>query len=382
MTKAINIYQPSLGAEELASVASVFESNWIGRGSKTSEFETSFAESCGLSPESFVTTTSCTEALFQILSYLRLAEDDQIIIPSISFIGAYNAIIASGAQPVLCDVDPYSLNPNLEHILEKVTEKTRAMLLIHYGGIPIRDMSLIIDFCDSNDIILIEDNACSPFSEICGVRTGTLGAFGAWSFDAMKILCCGDGSIIYGKSIDDVNNLRRRLYMGLTSRSGFSSDAESEWWAFDIDEPTSRQIMNDITASIALAQLKKIPLFLSRRKEIAEFYDAHLNIEHKSNHFASKQSKSSYYMYWITLESREFRNRIASALKHNGVYTTFRYYPLHRVTGIINRGLEIDPGSLVGSDFAADRTLCIPLHQSLSDDDILKVASLINQYSY
>ena len=184
----INIYQPSLGKEELDAIKEVFESNWLGKGKKTEEFTRLMSEKLGVSRDNIETVNSCTEGLFQIMRLLNLEEGDEVIIPSVHFIGAVNAIESVGCKPVFCDVDKRTLNPSVEDIEEKITNRTKAIMVLHYGGNPC-DMDGILNLCyERYDLKLIEDNANSPFSKYKGKNTGTIGDFGAWSFDSMKQL--------------------------------------------------------------------------------------------------------------------------------------------------------------------------------------------------
>ena len=194
----IPVFQPSLGNEELEAIKEVFDSNWIGKGPKTSEFENQLANKIGCSIENVLTTTCCTEGAFQILDYLGIGKGDEVIIPSISFVGIGNAILKLGATPVFCDVEKDTLNVTSYDIYQKITQKTKAVIILHYGGLPC-EMDSLVRLCKQNNIKLIEDNACSPFSTYKNKNTGTIGDFGIWSFDSMKILVAGACGLIHGK---------------------------------------------------------------------------------------------------------------------------------------------------------------------------------------
>ena len=373
----INIFQPSLGKEELSAVKKVFESNWIGKGPKTEEFEKQLAEKIGCSTDNVTTTTCCTEGIFQILDYLEIGKGDEVIIPSISFIGIGNAILSRGAKPVFCDVDERTLNVTSYDIATKITHRTKALILLHYGGLPC-EMDFIVRLCKQKNIKLIEDNACSPFSKYEGKNTGTIGDFGVWSFDSMKILVAGDCGLIYAKNKEDMKAIKERCYLGLTSSSGLSNTIDKKWWEFDISYTGRRSIVNDITSAIGLEQLKKVDGFISRRKEIACFYDENL-CELDWLQIPPKiydHMESSYYMYWVQLDKNE-RDDFAGYLKENGIYTTFRYYPLHWVEYYKKK---LGDFKLPDTEKSALRTLCLPLHQSLTNNDIEFIIDKIGSY--
>ncbi len=369
----INVFQPSLGKEELAAIKEVFDSNWIGRGPKTDAFESAFARYMSVDREQICSISCCTEGLFQSMKLIDLQPGEEVILPTISFIGAVNAIADSRGVPVFADVDPLTLNLTVEELEKRITSRTKAVLLLHYGGHPC-EMDKILSFCKEHQLIVIEDNACSPVSTYKGRATGTLGDIGIWSFDAMKILVTGDGGMVYCKEQKAVEKLRHAIYLGLMANSGFTSAQDKRWWAFDIDQPGRRAIMNDISSAIGLAQLEKLSSFIQRRKEVHTFFDKHLEGVEKPPQLP-EGCESSYYFYRIRLESQQIRDELAAHLKEKGIYTTFRYYPLHLVPYY-----QQDSMGFPHATHAAMHDLCIPLHQSLSQQNIEKIVSEIHRY--
>lgn len=383
----INIYVPSVGKEELKAVEQVFDSNWLGRGNKTEEFIKAMANKLTVEayegvvkvstrPENLIALNSCTEALFQTIELLDIKDGDEVILPSISFIGAVNPIVSRKAIPVYCDVDPFTLNTSAEYIEEKITSKTKAVIVLHYAGRPC-DLDSIISLCKKHNITLIEDNANSPFSTYNGVSTGTIGDIGVWSFDAMKIMTLGDAGLVHCNNLDLAEKFRYNSYLGLKTSSGFSNKIDAKWWEFDIAMPGRRSIINDIAAAIGIEQLKKVDSFISRRKEIHTLYDEFLTTETDYIKIPPKLEKnitSSYYMYHIQFENEQIRDKFSSYLKEHGIYTTFRYYPLHMVPYLK------DGSILPNTEKLMKLTLCIPLHQSLTDIDLGHIFETIKSF--
>src|SRR5688572_24343074 len=132
----IHVFQPSLGAEELEAVRRVFESNWVGKGAVTDRFEAAFARHLAVDRGCVRSLSSCTEGLFQAMTLLGIAAGDEVVLPSISFVGAANAVLAAGATPVFCDVDRRTLNTTAADLEQAMTSRTRAVILLHYGGVP------------------------------------------------------------------------------------------------------------------------------------------------------------------------------------------------------------------------------------------------------
>jgi aminotransferase len=370
----INIFQPSLGEREVEAVARVFESNWIGRGKVTAAFEEGFAAHLGVPKTHVRSVACCTEGLFQAVSLLGIGPGDDVVLPAISFVGMGNAVAAQGAKLVFCDVDPRTLNATSETIESKLTERTKAIAILHYGGLPC-ELDEIAALARSRGIALIEDSACSVSSTYKGRACGTVGDIGIWSFDAMKILVTGDGGMMYFRDPELARRAEEALYLGLKTESGLASRAELRWWEFDISSFGRRAIVNDITSAIGCEQLDRLPSFIARRREIHERYNQELAaIEGLALPPAiPAHSSSSYYFYWVQTESTA-RDDLARFLRARNVYSTFRYYPLHLVPRYGSSA------SLPAAEAAAYSTLCIPIHQSMSDDDVERVVRLIREF--
>lgn len=370
----INVFQPSLGKEELDRIEQVFKSNWLGKGKVNDEFVNGFAAHIDTDPAHLFTSNCCSEGLFSSMYAFDIGEGDEVIMPTISFVGAGNAVLHSGAKLVLCDVDKRTLNATAAEIEKKITSRTKAIMMIHFGGVPC-EMDEIMQLAESRGLKVIEDSACSVASTYKGKACGTFGDMGMWSFDAMKILVCGDGSCLYFKDAELKERMEKWLYFGLESKSGYSNSVDRKWWEYDVSSYGHRAIMNDITAAMACEQLKKLPTFIARRKQIHELYNSMLkDLEWLSiPDELPEYCTSSYYFYHIQLNN-DHRDLLAKFLRENDIYTTFRYFPLHRVK---HYGIE---GSFLNADYAADHTLCLPLHQSLSNEQVVYIAEKIIEY--
>lgn len=364
----INIFQPSLGEDELQAIREVFASNWLAKGKKTEAFEAGFAEHHRVTPVNMVSTTCATEGLFSILELLNLNRGDEVIMPSIGFVATPSAVFSVGARPVFCDVDPRTLNARVEDIDVVRTDKTRAVLMNHYGGYP-AEVDKISSYCEEHNLILIEDAACAIASSINGKMVGTFGHSAVWSFDAMKVLVSADGGMIYCRDEIFAEQMREHLYLGLMSgsKTGLekSKSTKDRWWEYQVSEFGRRAIMNDVTASMGLVQLSKLDGFLKRRADIAKRYDdAFHDIDGLVLPPALRQGDvMTHYFYWLQLENRD---ELASYLLEKGVYTTFRYWPLHKV-----KKFDHNPDiQLSNSNRVAEVTINIPIHHGLTDDEV------------
>lgn len=368
----INVFQPSLGDQEVEALRTTFSTNWIGRGPKTAAFEKAWADHVGVSVDNVQSVSTCTDGLFAIMDVV-LSAGDNVVMPSISFVGAANAVLAAGCDVVFCDVDYRTLNPTLSHIEAVANENTRAVVLLHYGGVPCAELGEIAAWCKKHNIYLVEDCACAPASIYNRTHVGTVGDFGVWSFDAMKIMSTGDGGMIYCKDKAHHDQIASYLFFGLTSKSGFTSKAKTRWWEFDVHYPGRNAVMNDIESTIGLVQLGKLASFVWWRKQLYIQYSLRLtgwDWFTTAMPIVPKDTISSYYLYWIQTEHRD---ELAAYLRENEVYVTFRYYPLHKVE-LYGQTRRTD---LRTSNRVADQTICLPLHQGMTLDDVNKICDLI-----
>lgn len=373
----IQVLQPVIGQDELQRITEVFESKWLGKGRVVKDFENEFARHLNEDSRQFLSTTCGTEAIFLAAELFEYQKGDEIIAPSISFIAVGSSVVAKQAQLVLCDVDRRTLNVTADHLEPKITKKTKAVIVTHYGGVPC-DMDPILDLCRARNIRVIEDSACATKSRYKGKACGTLGDMGLWSFEAGKIITTGDGGMVYLKSEDHVRIAKEHSYLGLpgNEKSGMdrATAGNANWWEIQIERPGRRAIMNNIAAAIGLAQLQHIDRFIARRKSIDERYRKELAACSwvTLSPIPPKDRESSYYFFWIQVERRD---ELARFLREREVYSTFRYWPLHKV-----RYFQQAAEGFPNAEYASRHTLNLPLHHGLSDDDVAKVIDVVKQF--
>jgi len=373
----INVFQPTVGKDELAAIQYAFSTNWLGRGPMCELLESALAAHFGVPEGEVLLFNSCTSAMYVMMQALGIGPGDNVLLPSIHFIGAYNAVVDCGATPVLMDVDPHTLNV-YPYGFRRFgdDEKDRAIFPLHYGG-HLAPTHKIMPHQEA--LLLIEDAACAPCSKLFEVSAGTLGDGGVWSFDAMKPMTMGDGGALWLRDPDARKMARALRYLGLKpgETSGAEQAGEREnWWEYEPVTTSGRYISNDIAAAIGLEQLEKLPSFIERRSQIWERYDYffqgfNLIPRVRTPPTPPGKTTSSYAFYWIQLEERD---ALAHYLFERDIYTTFRYWPLHRACKM---GKDAD---FPGAAEAADTTLLLPCHQGLSEDDIGIVIQAIKEF--
>ena len=350
----------------------VFASRWLGTGRRAVAFQEAFAEYLNRPGGELLAVTSCTEGLFQAVAALDLAAGDEVILPTVSFVGAAHAVLSAGATPVLCDVDARTLNPTAEHIEAALMPATRAVLVLHYGGAAgsVIDISQV---ARENRLTLIEDAACGLGSSAGERACGTVGDIGVWSFDPMKVMTTGDGGMVWARDGEIASRIFDAVRLG-EGESGFARrSAASRWWEIEPRAAGRRAAMNDLAAAVGLQQLKRLPEFLERRHRVAACYDAELGDLDWLQLPPPMHTGEARSFYWIQVSDR-LRDRLAEYLLERDIYTSFRYWPLHRTR------LYACERSFLGAEEATARTLLLPLHQGLTQTDVERVVEGVRSF--
>lgn len=374
----IQVFSNTLGEEELAAVQRCFESRWVGKGKETEAFEQEFYDYLDIASLGYpkpLMTSCATSACLIALQALGIGPGDEVIMPTCHFVGCANAVLQVGAVPVFADVDPrylYVLPSEIERLRRGF--RTKAVLMLHYGG-HIAPMNKIL--AAANGLLSVIEDAANAVASRADVPAGTMGDAGFWSFDAMKMLVTIDGGMLW---LRDKRAYRRAMairYLGLPPKTTSGIDSQQQgntrWWEFDAVTEAGRHISNDVHAAIGRIQLKRLPGFIDRRREIWEMYQRELvgvgDLACPPN--PPHNTTSSYYLYWIQTGQRD---ELATYLAENGIYTTFRYYPLHLIKyyGCTER--------LPNAEQVAETTLCLPIHQNLSDGDVARVIDTVKEF--
>ncbi|MFB0632297.1 DegT/DnrJ/EryC1/StrS family aminotransferase [Streptomyces sp. AB3(2024)] len=371
----INLFQPQVGAEELDAVAGVFEDRRLGNGRRTEAFEAAFAAHLGVPTGHTVFTSSGATALHLAMETLGLRPGDEVVLPSIGVPATAEAIAARGGRPVFCDVDRRGLNPSLEDIEVHLGDRTRAVLLLHYGG-RAGDVVRIAARCRELGVVLIEDGSCSLASRVGDRPAGTFGDLAVWSFDAGRVLVTGDGGMVYAKDPERAARTRHLARHGLVRASGFGHGTPPCGPGEpDLPEYGRGILGNDLTAAIGSVQLRRLPEMIERRKEIAGRYDRLLEGTEGllTPPPLPEDHESTECLYWVQMDPA-IRAGVVADLLAEEIYTTSHHAPLHRFPA---DDPEEAPAALPSCDWAVDRTVRLPLHPGLTDADVRTVTDAL-----
>jgi perosamine synthetase len=335
----ISLFRPCYGEEELEALRPVFQSGWIGLGPQTSLFEERFAAYVGASH--CVGLNSGTSALDMALRLLDIGRGSEVIVPAMTFVSTAHAVAYNLAQPVFSDVDYDTLSITPEEIARRKTRRTRAIMVVHYGGRP----AALDELKDAaGEIPIIEDAAHATGSIYKGRHVGTFGKAGCFSFHAVKNLAMGDGGALVVSDPEMMERAKRLRWLGIDKNT----------W-------------------LGLVQLAKLEAMNLRRREIAAIYremlgtiDAvELPLEDDENH------QSSWHIFHIKCDNR---NRLSSYLSSDGISTGVHYKPIHLYSCYGNRSV------LPVAEKAFERILSLPMHPALSNEDVEKVGEAVKRF--
>ncbi len=355
----INVFGSKVGEEEIRQVTESIGKQWMGMGPKTKQFEKEIAER--LHTDRFVLVDSGSNGLYMALSLLNLPKGSEVIIPSFTWVSCAQVVMMAGCTPVFCDVDIQSQNITAELVKPHITSNTGAIMAVHYAGLPV-DLDPILEL----GYPVIEDACHAIDSKYKGKSCGTVGAVGVYSFDAVKNLCMGEGGGVTSSNSEYMERANVLRYCGI-GKSGFeaSTHGKERWWEYNIVEPFIKMNPSDIAAGIGLAQLQKLDELQEYRKKIWDIYQEEFRgipwIQTPMDADTSRGDQHSYFTYFIRVPKRD---QMAKYLFDNGIYTTLRYHPLHL------NPLYQSKESLPNSELLNEQGLNIPLHPSLSMDDV------------
>ena len=367
--------RPCLTGNEEKYVLESMKSNKIsGDGEFTKRCEQWFEQKLGC--EKVLLVTSCTHALEMAAMLIDIQEGDEVIMPSYTFVSTANAFVLRGAKIVFVDIRPDTLNFDENRIEEAITEKTKAIVVVHYGGVGC-EMDAIMDIANRNNLFVIEDSAQGMMSEYKGKALGTIGHLGTFSFHETKnYTSAGEGGLLI---INDDRFIQRAdiLREKGTNRSAFFRGMVDKYSWVDVG---SSFLMSDISASYLWGQLEYADGINCNRLETWQrYYDGLESLETKG--FIELATTPNHcihnaHIFYIKVKNLESRKELLEYLHHNNIWAVFHYVPLHSSPA----GIKF--GRFNGSDEfttkESERIIRLPLFYGLSASDVDSILQIIN----
>jgi perosamine synthetase len=371
--KNIQVFKPLIREESVNSVAETLRSGWIGCGPKTQQFESDFKSYLDTDGHC-VAVMSATDALEIALSVCGVGPGDEVITTPITFISTNHVILYSGAKPVFADVDPKNGCLDPHSISSKITEKTKAIMVVHLSGAS-ADMDSIQKIADDNGIKIIEDCAHAAGGTYrngpsYGKKIGNSKNICCFSFQAVKNLPVGDGGMIVLRSDSDAEKAKKLRWLGIDKDTYARSSTSGEYlWKYHVPFVGIKSNVNDILSSIGVEQLKYLDSDNEFRRRIAKFYQKNIN-NSKITFPDIDIESSSCHFYPIFCEKRD---DLMSYMRKNGVYCGMHYQRNDMYS-------NYESSYLPASEYFANHEITLPIHLHLTDDDIKYIVEVINNF--
>lgn len=383
---------PDMGEAEASLASEAIKSGWITTGPRTKEFEHLIAMCCNT--EKAVCLNSATACMELILRVLGVGPGDEVIVPAYTYTATASVVCHVGAKIVMVDTAPGSFEMDYSRLADAITERTKVITPVDLAGI-VCDYDAVFKAVESkkslfrpnNDIqkafgrvIVMADAAHAFGSKKHGKMCGDIADFTSFSFHAVKNLTTAEGGALTWRNIPGIDNEWLYKQFQLLSLHGQNKDALAKTqlgaWEYDIVAPNYKCNMTDIMSAIGLAQLKRYPELLYRRRKIIERYNeafSRLSVT-VLNHFSEDHS-SSGHLYLVRLDGKdvEYRNEVIIKMAERGIACNVHYKPLPMMTAYRNLGFDIKDYPNAYNQYRNEITL--PLHTRLSDEDVEYVIS-------
>jgi dTDP-4-amino-4,6-dideoxygalactose transaminase len=370
----IQLFKLNFDNRESDAVARVLADGWLSMGERISQFEGSFSEFLGDGAQCRAVSNG-TAALHIALMALDVSVGDEVVIPSLTFVADVNVVSVLGATPVLTDATSLNdWNVSLKEIERKITERTKAVIIVHYAGYPQKDIKEISRLCRERGIGLIEDVAHAPGATVDGQKCGTFGDVGCFSFFSNKNLSIGEGGMVSTRNVDVARKLGYLRSHGMTTLT--LDRHKGRAITYDVAQPGLNYRMDEMRAAIGSVQLDKLPAGNVRRGELTDRYRSNLQSSPVTIPFEKQASNltSVYHILPALLPENADRVAVIGALKEKRIQSSIHYPPFWDFTAY--QGQFSPDDSPVTADICR-RQLTLPLFPTMTEDEVDQVCNAL-----
>ena len=361
----IVLFTPHVPRRAPQYVNEVLGTRWIGQGPKVEEFESRFSQMfCGGNPS--IAVGSGTDALHLAYLLAGIGPGDEVAVPVFTCTATNIPLLYIGAKPVFVDIDPKTMNIDVEHLRKVVTSKTKAIVVVHYGGLPC-DMDEITEIAQNFGIPVIEDAAHAVGAQYKGTSVGEISDFTMYSFQAIKHITTGDGGLLSFKEFDLLETSKRLRWFGIDR-----SSKQLGVWENDIKEVGYKYQMTDIGAAMGIAGLEEFPQTLMHRQQLLEKYEQLLD-PNPDVEVIAHTAQDRTHAAWLCTIAVDRRKDLQQKLLDTHIESNQVHYRNDRYSIFSSKKLP-----LPNMDMLEERYLCLPLHTKMSIEDVEKICGVIN----
>ncbi len=349
-------------------VEKIIKSGMLTLGEYTRRLEAEFSKVC--KTKYAIAVNSGTSALEIALRAIGLRQGDEVLVPTNTFSASAASVIFAGGKPVLTDINADTLCMDAANAKKKLTDKTRAIMVVHIGGLVCPDMKALRELCQDHHLILIEDAAHAQGSKISKQMAGAIGDAGCFSFYPTKVITAGEGGMI---TTNDENIARKALILRDQGKENFSSNV--------IVELGYNWRMSEINAAIGLTQVKRLAAFIVQRNKVARYYDLRLSkIKQLKPVKTPPKFLNNYYKYTALLSQEISRDNFKQKLREKGVRPGGEVYwpPLH-MEPVYQRLLRVKEGDFPVAEDICRRMICLPMYSQMTLAEAKYVIDKVNE---
>lgn len=366
---------PFIGQEEVDEVVDSLRNGWLTTGPKVKTFEKDFAAALGV--RHCIAVNSCTAALTVALAALDVGPGDEVVVPTLTFCATANVVEHRGATPVLTDIGD-DLQMCAESMRRALSPRTRAIILVHYGG-QACNLDALLEIADARNIPVIQDAAHAVGARYEGRKIGTHALATAFSFFPSKNMTTAEGGLL--STNDDDFAARLRLFAAFGIKRDFAGQGVSRpGWFYEVQEPGYKSNMTDLQAAIGIHQLRRLGGFLERRREIAKRYnEAFADLPELVLPGDLPGRPHTYHLYTVRIKAgRTVLNRdlLIQRLNEANIGTSVHFIPLHRHPYYCTK-YSYSPSAFPVSEKIFQEIVSLPLYPAMSNSDISDVIEAV-----
>lgn len=381
MTEPFLIFgAPDIQQAEIDEVVDSLHSAWLGTGPKVARFERDFSAFKQVAPSQVAALNSCTAALHVSMIAAGIKPGDEVITTALTFCATVNAIIHAGGTPVLVDVDPVTMNIDRARIEERITERTRAILPVHFAGRSC-DMDAIMAIARRHDLKVVEDCAHAIETEYKGRKTGTFGDFGCFSFYVTKNVATGEGGMVIARDAGDIARIKMLSLHGM-SQDAWHRFGDSGYKHYQVVECGFKYNMMDLQAAIGIHQLARVERSWQRRRDIwTQYQSAFADLPVTCPAPTEAETRHAYHLYTVLIDDQRCdlsRDAFLSAMTARGIgvgvhYLAIPEHPYYR------QRLDLRTEDYPVAVRIGRQTVSLPLSAKLSNHDVERIISTVRE---
>jgi dTDP-4-amino-4,6-dideoxygalactose transaminase len=356
-------------------VSQVIQNRWLTMGEMVKKLERNFANFLGVKHAFAV--SSGTAALHLSLRALNIKTEDEVLVPSLTFVASANAILYVGAKPVFVDITSLSdLNLSCDDLENKINPKTKAIMVVHYGGY-LADMERIKKIAKKHNLFVIEDAAHAIGAKFKSKMAGGIGDIGCFSFFSNKNMATGEGGMVVTNRDKFAQKIRLLRSHGMTSMTWDRHKGHA--YSYDVTELGYNYRMTEMNAALGIEQLKKLRRSNRKRKSLIKIYVENLKgTKGLSIPFLNYPRDSAFHLFPIILDQDVNREKFMDFLKRAKIQTSIHYPPIHKFS-YYRKNFKESENYLPSTEYVGGHEVTLPLHPLLKKEDILFVCDKIKE---